>query len=150
MIIDFIANILRYEKTLPQLRAVYQVIQSGALENVEVGQYKTDNPKVRYNVFTYDTEKDAADMYEIHEREIDVQILLEGQERMDIAWASPIDIVVPYDSSKDAAFVTGKLCTSYHAAPGKVAIFFPGEPHAPNLKDGTPNTVKKVVFKLLS
>jgi YhcH/YjgK/YiaL family protein len=150
MIIDFVSNILRYVEALPQLRTVHQVIQSGILENIEVGQYKTDDPKVRYNVFTYETEKDTADTYEIHEKEIDVQILLEGRERMAIAWSSPVDIAVPYDASKDAAFVTGELCTSYHAAPGKVAVFFPGEPHAPNLKDGAASAVKKVVFKLLS
>ncbi len=150
MIIDFVSNILNYAKDLPQLRTVHQVIQSGVLDTIEVGQYTTDDPKVRYNVFTYDTEKEFTDIYEIHEKEIDVQILLDGHEKMSIAWAEPVETIVSYDSQKDAAFVKGNLCANYYATPGKVVIFFQGEPHAPNLKDTTSSKVKKVVFKVLS
>ncbi len=50
---------------------------------------------------------------------------------------------------KEALFVRGKKLVSYHADTSTFAIFFPSEPHAPNLVDTAPSTVTKVVFKIL-
>lgn len=150
MIIDYVSNLTKYEETLPSIKKIVEIIKSGVLDNIEIGQYKSDDPKVRYNVFEYDTVNEMSETFEIHQKEIDVQIILEGHERMDIAWATPTIIVKPYDSNSDAAFVKGELCSTLYTGTARFVIFFPGEPHAPSLKDYATCKVKKVVFKVLA
>lgn len=150
MIIDQLENLGTYVPTLPQLKTVIEVLQSGVLKTQALGNYKTANPSVRYNLFTYQTEKTEADQYEIHRKEIDVQILISGFERMEIAKRTGLEPTTEYIEEKDAFFAKGEKLVSYHAKQESFAIFLPGEPHAPNLVDGVSTTVVKVVFKLLA
>lgn len=149
MIIDKVSDLHRYAPALPALKTVCTILESGVLKNQSFGSYKTDNPAVRYNLFTYHTEKTESDIYEIHRKEVDVQILLSGFERMDIASKDGLEIVQEYDPAKEAMFLKGRRQVSYHADTTTFALFFPGEPHAPNLVDGKPAEVVKVVFKIL-
>ncbi|NLE16773.1 MAG: DUF386 family protein [Spirochaetales bacterium] len=149
MIIDKLSDLRRYIPSLPALETVCSVLESGILKTQSFGSYKTDNPSVRYNLFTYHTEKTASDIYEIHQKEVDVQILLSGFERMDIASKDGLQTIEEYNPAKDALFSKGNKAVSYHADTTTFALFFPGEPHAPNLVDGKPTEVVKVVFKIL-
>lgn len=87
--------------------------------------------------------------YEIHEKEVDVQILLSGYELMELADPSSLREKIPYDSLKEASFAKGESCIQYHATSSSFALFFPGEPHACNLVDTQTTDVVKVVFKIL-
>ena len=149
MIIDKLSDLRRYIPSLPALETVCSVLESGILKTQSFGSYKTDNPSVRYNLFTYHTEKTASDIYEIHQKEVDVQILLSGFERMDIASKDGLQTIEEYNQAKDALFSKGNKAVSSHADTTTFALFFPGEPHAPNLVDGKPTEVVKVVFKIL-
>ncbi len=149
MIIDKLSDLGRYVPSLPALETVCTILGSGVLKTQAFGSYKTDNPSVRYNLFTYHTEKTESDIYEIHRKEIDVQILLSGFERMDIASKDGLETVQEYDPAKEAMFSKGRKQVSYHADTTTFALFFTGEPHAPNLVDGQPTEVVKVVFKIL-
>jgi YhcH/YjgK/YiaL family protein len=148
MIIDLIENMKAYTKDIPSLKKVIAIIESGALKNIKPGQYTTDDKKVRYNVFGYETKETSAATFEVHRMESDVQILLSGKEKMDCAWPAPTETVIPYDEKKDASFVKGKVAFNLHAVPGTFVVFVPGEPHAPSLVDEQPSQVLKVVFKL--
>ena len=149
MIIDAIADMQRYFGALPQLRTVSHIL-STLDRHIENGAYLTDDPAVRYNVMSYETKNDDASEYEVHRREIDVQVLLAGKETMKVASSSGLEITRPYDGQKDAGFVSGRLLAVHHAADDTFAVFFPGEPHAPCLIWDGPSDVKKVVFKLLA
>ncbi|MDD3904238.1 MAG: YhcH/YjgK/YiaL family protein [Sphaerochaeta sp.] len=149
MILDQISEMHCYIPTLPALKTVIEILASGKLETQSLGSYKTDDPRVRYNLFTYETTKHEAEEFEIHKKETDVQILLKGQERMDIASREGLETTCAYEESKDAFMAKGKKLLSYHAKNDTFAVFFPGEPHAPNLIDEQPNQVVKVVFKIL-
>lgn len=150
MILDQLTNLSRYIPALPALETVASILSSGVLKTQEFGSYKTEDPRVRYNLFTYTTEKQVADVYEVHRKEIDVQILLSGHERMEIADPETLKVTKPYDEAKDALFGPAQSNVTFHADPSGFALFFPGEPHAPNLIDGESTTVVKVVFKVLA
>jgi YhcH/YjgK/YiaL family protein len=150
MIVDLISHMDKYIATIPSLKTVMEVLQSGKLSNPQPGQYKTDNPKVRYNVFAYETKETEAVKWEIHHKEIDVQILLDGHEKMDCAWPEPIKVITPYNKEIDAEFVSGTTAFYLYAIPKTFVIFTPGEPHAPSLSDGMPAKIMKVVFKLIA
>jgi YhcH/YjgK/YiaL family protein len=149
MIFDLISNMNRYFSDVPGLKKAKEIIDSGILNTIGVGQYKTDDPNVRYNVFTSTTKNKEADEYEVHRKEFDVQILLRGAEKMDLIWSEPVTITKEYKQDEDAAFVTGEPAVSYHATEKTFALFFPGEPHAPGLIDNRPCDNLKVVFKII-
>jgi YhcH/YjgK/YiaL family protein len=100
-------------------------------------------------LFTYTTATPENLTFELHKKEVDVQILLSGFESMVIADTSSLKETIGYDTSKDASFAEGKQLLTYHATPSTFALFFPGEGHACNLIDEHSTTVVKVVFKIL-
>ncbi|HAP57561.1 MAG TPA: YhcH/YjgK/YiaL family protein, partial [Sphaerochaeta sp.] len=108
MIIDKLSDLRRYIPSLPALETVCSILESGVLKDQSFGSYTTDNPSVRYNLFTYHTEKTESDIYEIHQKEVDVQILLSGFERMDIASKDGLQTVQEYDRAKEAMFSKGR------------------------------------------
>lgn len=150
MILDQITHLKRYVPAIPPLQTVISILESGVLKTQEFGTYKTEDPRVRYNLFTYTTEKQSAEVYEVHQKEIDVQILLSGFERMEVANPSTLQITQPYDEAKDALFGPAQSQVTFHANPSVFALFFPGEPHGPNLVDKESTRVVKVVFKVLA
>ncbi|MDY0287209.1 MAG: YhcH/YjgK/YiaL family protein [Sphaerochaeta sp.] len=149
MILDQISQMKTYVPTLPALQHVIDILESGKLETLELGSYTTEHKNLRYNLFTYKTEKTKASEYEVHRKEADVQILLKGHERMDIARRDGITATTAYDDEKDFFMAKGEELLSYHARQDSFVVFFPGEPHAPNLVDETSSQVVKVVFKIL-
>ena len=70
MIIDKLSDLRRYIPSLPALETVCSILESGVLKDQSFGSYTTDNPSVRYNLFTYHTEKTESDIYEIHQRRL--------------------------------------------------------------------------------
>lgn len=149
MILDQISQMKNYVSTLPALQHVIDILESGKLDSLELGNYSTEHKNLRYNLFTYKTEKNEASEYEVHRKEADVQILLKGHERMDIASRDVLTTTKAYDDTKDFLMVKGEKLLSYHANQDSFIVFFPGEPHAPNLVDEKTSQVVKVVFKIL-
>ena len=149
MIFDQISQMKNYVSTLPALKHVIDILESGKLDGMELGNHTTEYKYLRFNLFTYKTEKTEATEYEVHKKETDIQILLKGHEKMDVASRELLIETKAYDEDKDFFMVQGKKQNTYHARKGSFAIFFPGEPHAPNLMDETSSQVLKVVFKVL-
>ncbi len=149
MILDQLSQMKNYVATLPALQHVIDILESGKLDSLALGNYTTEHKNLRYNLFTYKTEKTEASQYEVHRKEIDVQILLKGHERMDIASREMLTATTAYNEEKDFFMATGEKLLSYHAKQDTFVVFFPGEPHAPNLVDETSSQVMKVVFKVL-
>lgn len=118
------------------------------LKTITKGKYPIDGT----NVFATVTEDPSKDFdktnWESHRKYIDVQIVLEGEEKMG-KW--PVDKVTsvtkPYDEAKDVANYTapGKF---YIIPAGTFIIFFPGEAHRPNITPGGNKVVKKLVIKV--
>jgi len=83
---------------------------------------------------------------EAHNRYIDIQVCLEGNETM--GWRSRSNCQSPkseFNNEKDIIFFHDKP-TSYFSVPaGSFAIFFPEDSHAPLIGEGT---IRKVIFKV--
>lgn len=89
--------------------------------------------------------------FESHRIYADVQYVAEGVERMQIAPASVLKVVMPYDAKKDIEFFTADGLISDIIVPaGYAVIFFKGEAHRPCCHPiNTSAQVKKLVFKVL-
>lgn len=87
--------------------------------------------------------------FEAHRAFLDVQVLLAGQERIDIA---DIDALLPreaYDADRDVAFFDPpKRSTSVLLRPGSFVVLLPADAHRPGLAVDEPADVLKAVAKL--
>ena len=150
MIIDLISNMDRYSGALPELKTVIKTLREVDFKALPLGQYKTDDPKVRYNVFAYDADAEKGEKAEYHVKEIDVQILIAGSEKMDLSSEKNKTVVQEYNPETDCGFVADRFYVNHYAEPGRFTLLFPGEPHCTSMKYcGSDPKVKKVVFKIL-
>lgn len=86
-------------------------------------------------------------LLEAHDRYIDVQVCLEGEERM--GWrnrAECANVAIPYQIDRDIVFYNDKPSMYITLKPNQVAVFFPNDAHAPLISNGE---IRKVVFKVL-
>lgn len=83
---------------------------------------------------------------EAHNRYIDIQVCLEGNETM--GWRDRSDCKspkAPFDSEKDIIFYHDKPLSYFDVPAGSFAIFFPEDCHAPLIGEGE---IRKIIFKV--
>ena len=141
MIIDSIENIGKYALSFPALSEVQKAIETAMTR--EEGTY---NESVRYTVSEYRTRTKGTKGYETHRHAADVQIIVSGEEIIDICENAGMKARSEYDAENDIQFFDGELALRYIARPGKFIVIFPGEGHEPNLSMTEPKTVRKFVF----
>jgi YhcH/YjgK/YiaL family protein len=119
------------------------------LAAIAVGKYPIDGTNV-YASVTADPSKDFdKTQWESHRKYIDLQVVIEGEEKMGKSPLSALTVTKPYDETKDVANYSGdgKI---YTVAAGTFMIFFPSDAHRPNITPGGNKVVKKVVIKVLA
>ena len=154
MIIDTFERALAYdlgplwERVFPEFLALYAQGDALALGRYELGD------GVFVNVEEYAVKDWDAARYEGHEKMADVQILLSGEEYIDVMplWKGA-DVLggeaERYDE-RDLIFYAGKPAVPavrFHLVPGMFALLLPGEAHQPCMKAGS-ERVKKLVIKI--
>ena len=126
------------------LEALRDLVNSEA----EDGKYVIDGEDIYASVMTYETKAESEKKFETHEKYIDIQYIVSGEE---IIGSANIALLQAADGDgEDIAFYSmpdsyGRI--TFNA--GELAIIFPGEPHAPGVALGEPSVVKKIVVKVL-
>lgn len=113
------------------------------------GCYELQGDNIFMNVMQFVTQSPEQKKAELHQKYIDIQVLLSGEERILFGMT---------DSARQCEEIHAEddyqLCN--HIAdeqaltlkPGRFAIFMPGEPHKPGCVVGDPGEIKKVVIKV--
>lgn len=87
--------------------------------------------------------------FESHERYIDLQAVVAGEEFMDVADVKHLAQVDNFFAERDVAFYADFARGSrWRVGPGEVAVFFPVDGHRPSLAIGEPAVVRKTVVKV--
>ena len=147
MIFDHINNIETYKGLSPDIYEGLKYLQQ-ASPDIAIGTYQI-NPRVKAIVSEYETKVKNEVGYEAHRKNIDIQYLLKGEERVACLPLDRLKETVPYSEEKDAAFFTSSLQPiEMTLGGGYFAIFFPQDGHMPQLSIGGPEIVKKVVVKV--
>ena len=149
MIYDQLNNIDTYSCLSPDLYEGLKFLRQ-ASPDFAVGSYQI-SPRVKAIVSEYETKLENELRFEAHRKNIDIQVLLLGEERIACMPIEKIMETMPYDEDNDAAFYSAD--TIHHPSniillPGLFAIFFPQDGHMPCLCVDDPKTVKKVVVKV--
>lgn len=98
----------------------------------------------------YDTKVRADGFFESHRKYIDVQVVLEGEELMEVADASRMTVRQPYHAERDLiVYEDSSEASLLRLSAGQGAIFFPADVHMPSLRiRSEPVLVRKAVVKV--
>lgn len=113
------------------------------------GRYELQGDNIFMNVMTVNTQSPVEKKAELHEQYIDIQLLLNGEERILFGMAGTARQCEEFHHEDDY-----QLCSAIEneqaiiLKPGMFAVFMPGEPHKPGCVVGEPGEIKKVVVKI--
>lgn len=148
MIFDRLSNILTYKALSPDIYAGLEFLHQLS-PDIAPGTYQL-TPRVKAIVSEYETKMKNEVGFEAHRKNIDIQYLLKGEERIACMPIEKLTETEPYSEEKDAAFyaVEGVAAQTMTIGGGYFAIFFPQDGHMPQLCGDKPEMVKKVVVKV--
>lgn len=147
MIIDKIDNWRIYFKT-PAFALVFEELKGYSVETSNA-VYKTSDD-FYFKVMEYETSEKPT-VTESHRKEVDIQIVLRGAEKIKLYDRKNVAISKEYSETTDCTFydVTGKPYTEVVLSEGYMAIFFPDDIHYPAFNaDEQSQKIKKVVIKV--
>ena len=125
----------------------FAFLKSHDLRTLEKGKYPIDSNFV-YATVTEDPSKDMDKTnWESHRKYIDLQYVIDGEEKIGVFPVAKAQVTKPYDENKDVAnyAADGPLQT---ATPAAFFLFFPTDAHRPNITPGGNKVVKKIVIKI--
>ena len=147
MVFDHISNLNTYKGLSPDIYEGLMFLQQVS-PDISIGTYQI-NPRVKAIISEYETKVQNEVGYEAHRKNIDIQYLLKGEERVACLPVEKLKETKPYSEEKDAAFFTASIQPiEITLGDGFFAIFFPQDGHMPQLSAGEPTKVKKIVVKV--
>ena len=118
------------------------------LDKFSDGRYAIDGEKIFVSIQSYETKRDA--LFEAHRKYMDIQYMIEGEEKIGVANYSECKNEIPYDSIKDIEFLSSNKTDNYQLLKkGEFLILCPNDAHKPSIAINNPNRVKKAVVKVL-
>lgn len=147
MIIDKLANGAQYYALHPHFKAAFDYLTMTDLAAIEAGRYD-----VAADVKAIVSEKDgvtaetAAEKFECHNSNIDIQVCIRGNETM--GWKPRNDCKEPkgeFNTEKDVIFYADEADMYFSLKAGQFVIFYPNDVHAPMIGQGP---IKKIVLKV--
>ena len=103
-----------------------------------------------YNVIEYKTTNEKDKPFENHRKYVDVQLLLDGEEIMQIIDVSRLQVIKEYNTETDVAlYTTYNKAASIVLRPGSIMILHPRDAHRSMSFDNNTVNVKKIVGKVI-
>ncbi|MDP3072815.1 MAG: YhcH/YjgK/YiaL family protein [Opitutaceae bacterium] len=125
-------------------QARLRALGAGATEKIELahGAFAIEQ--------AYETKPRAEGFFESHRKYIDLQLVVEGDEVMEVVDASRIAVREPYNADRDLVIYGDAAGASVlRVSSGLAAIFFPADVHMPTLRSGASGgLVRKTVVKI--
>lgn len=146
MIIDMLTNWSRYSTMHPGFTQAFAFLRRPDLQNLAVGRYEIDGDRI-FAMVALDPgrDKDLAQL-ESHEKYIDIQLVLDGND--DMGWRPQSLCRLPageYDADNDIRFFDDPPLVWQPVAAGMFAVFFPEDAHQPLIGKGM---IHKVIVKV--
>ena len=125
----------------------FAYLKNTDLNPLPKGKYPIDEDNVFASVTTDSTKDFDKTNWESHRKYIDLQYVIQGEEKIGVYPVSKATVTKVYDEKRDVANYSadGKL---YTAVPDTFFIFFPSDAHRPNITPGGNKADKKIVIKI--
>ena len=146
MILDKLTAASAYRGIHPRLDQVLDRLNKGFLSTVGPETRQLEGDALYVTRFTYETLPLEDTFFEAHKRYLDVHLMVEGEERVEIASPAGLEL---FEQRDDFYAYRGEAEQSLILRPGSFLVVFPGDAHRIKIAVNGPETVSKVVFKVL-
>lgn len=125
----------------------FAFLKNTDLKTLAAGKHPIDGELVFASVTANPSKDFDSTSWESHQKYIDLQYVIDGEELIGIHPASKATVTKAYDARKDVMnySVEGK---TFSATPDTFFLFFPSDAHRPNITPGGNKVVKKIVIKV--
>ena len=142
----FAISYFAYSKEWDALLAFFR---DNDLQNLELKRYDIEGNKVYANVTDTLTRDNDETNSEIHLKMIDIQFSVRGTEGYGLGQQVGSKIIKAYNPEKDVLLIKPAEEKIVASTPTRFFVFFPGDPHRPNMTVGTEKSkVKKIAAKI--
>ncbi len=146
MILDTIDNSSLYMTINDHIKKGLKYIQDTDLINLKPGKY--DLGEGIFGIISeYNTKPIENCRPEAHKKFIDIQYIINGEEKIGYAPLSDQVPSVAYNEENDIVFFNEKTSLSILSA-GFFAVYFPTDIHQPCIMIDSPKPIKKLVIKI--
>lgn len=137
---------------IPEAREIILPFLQSKLDELETGNISLLGEEIFAKILAYNTSKDNNQMVEAHRQYVDIQFLLEGEEKIHCYDQPELKIRTAYSEESDCEFYfpseAAKFSTVYLKR-GFFAIFFPEDAHLAALNpEASEIQIKKIVIKI--
>ena len=146
MILDKLSAANAYRGIHPRLDGVLDRLNETFLATVGPETMELEGDKLYVTRFTYETLPREETFFEAHKRYLDVHLMVQGEERVELA--SPGGLTL-FEHQGDFYAYRGEAEQSLVLRPGSFLVVFPEDAHRIKIQVNGPETVSKVVFKVL-
>lgn len=113
------------------------------------GRMDIDGDRLYASVATYNTGSREERRFEAHRKYMDVQVLLEGEENIDVSLEKDLPVLEAYDEKRDVMFLKPpQQVASLVMRSGVFGIFYPHDIHRPGVHLLEKRRVRKIVMKV--
>ena len=142
-------NLSGYAKVHPRFEAAFAALKDFAENEREVGKYNIDGDDIFVMVQSYTPKAMTSESkFETHREYIDIQYMHKNGEKMCYQREEEMTAVSEYTPDAQFFAQTESFDTLY-IDEGELAIFFPGEAHAPGLAQcDDQKPVRKIIVKV--
>ena len=135
-------DLKRYECLSEGFKKAYEIISQGQLD-MSLGKHIV-NDSLYYSISEYVPNPESG-IYEAHNKYIDLQIVLSGNEYCRYANRGELTVKDKYNEDTDLEFLVGEG-ELFTLKENELAIFFPEDAHMPGISKG--ESITKCVFKI--
>lgn len=146
MILAKLTDAAAYRGVHPRLDRVIDCLNLEFLDRVGTETQRLEEDLLYVTRFDYETLPLEETFFEAHKKYLDVHLLLQGEERVDIAHPATLTL---FDHKDDFYAYRGEAEQTLVLTPGSFLVVFPGDAHRIKVQVNGPSNVSKVVFKLL-
>ena len=147
MILDSIDNGERYFALHPLFKRVFDYLRTTDISLLEEGRHDILGDSLYVNVANAELRTAESAPLEVHNRYIDVQVIIEGEELF--GWGERkrcTEAREEFDTERDIQFFDDAPQTIYKVCAGEFTMLYPEDAHAPLIGEGK---VRKLIFKVL-
>lgn len=150
MIKDNIQKAENYYNLSDGIKTGLEYLQNTNFSNIENGKYEISE-NVFANVQEYVSKPEEEGRFEAHEKYIDIQYIVKGEEKIGVCNIANFFEETPYNEEKDIVFLKEKNSNKsefFHLKEEEFMILYPQDAHMPSIAAEKESYVKKVVIKV--
>lgn len=154
MIKDNLQHLAYYNYLNPDIKTGLKYVRDTNFDVLEDGRHEIIEGKIYANIQSYETKPESECKFEAHKKYVDIQFMIQGEEKMGTASIDDFEEVEPYNEEKDVVFLSCKEekkenIKILHVKEKEFAIFYPQDAHQPCLLVEKTARVRKVVVKIV-